>query len=111
VDFYDWMLALHLLAAFAVAAALAQGGHFGLLALGLLGSVLSVVAALSTLRVLYLQSPPEEGRRAVGFALPPLTFASSAGAVAVCIVIVAFGAFANPILSLAYQGAEALGLR
>jgi NADH-quinone oxidoreductase subunit N len=96
---------------FAVAAALAQGGHFGLLALGLLGSVLSVVAALSTIRVLYLQSPPEESRRAVGFALPALTFASSAGAVAVCLVIVAYGAFANPILSLAYQGAEALGLR
>jgi len=96
---------------FAVAAALAQGGHFGLLALGLLGSVLSVVAALGTLRVLYLQSPPEEGRRAVGFALPAWTFASSAGAVAVCVVIVAYGAFANPILSLAYQGAEALGLR
>jgi len=96
---------------FAVAAALAQGGHFGLLALGLLGSVLSVVATLGTLRVLYLQSPPEEGRRAVGFALPAWTFASSAGAVAVCVVIAAYGAFANPILSLAYQGAEALGLR
>jgi NADH-quinone oxidoreductase subunit N len=96
---------------FAVAAALAQGGHFGLLALGLLGSVLSVVAALGTLRVLYLQSPPEEGRRAVGFALPAWTLVSSAGAIAVCVVMVAFGAFANPILSLAYQGAEALGLR
>jgi len=96
---------------FAVAAALAQGGHFGLLALGLLGSVLSVAAALGTLRVLYLQSPPEEGRRAVGFALPAWTLLSSAGAIAVCAVMVAFGAFANPILSLAYQGAEALGLR
>ncbi|MEA2642977.1 MAG: NADH-quinone oxidoreductase subunit [Chloroflexota bacterium] len=96
---------------FAVAAALAQGGHFGLLALGLLGSVLGVVAALGTLRVLYMQSPPEESRRAVGFALPAWSLASSAGLVAVCIVIVAFGAFANPILSLAYQGAEALGLR
>jgi NADH-quinone oxidoreductase subunit N len=96
---------------FAVAAALAQGGHFGLLALGLLGSLLSVVAALGTLRILYLQSPPEEGRRAVGFALPAWTLVSSAGAIAVCVVMVAFGAFANPILSLAYQGAEALGLR
>ncbi len=96
---------------FAVAAALAQGGHFGLLALGLLGSVLSVAAALGTLRVLYLQSPPEEGRRAVGFALPAWTLLSSAGAIAVCVVMVALGAFANPILSLAYQGAEALGLR
>jgi NADH-quinone oxidoreductase subunit N len=96
---------------FAVAAALAQGGHFGLLALGLLGSVLSVAAALGTLRVLYLQSPPEEGRRAAGFALPAWTLLSSAGAITVCAVMVAFGAFANPILSLAYQGAEALGLR
>ena len=96
---------------FAVAAALAQGGHFGLLVLGLLGSLLSVVAALGTLRVLYLQSPPEEGRRAVGFALPAWTSVSSAGAVAFCVVIAAYGAFANPILGLAYQGAEALGLR
>ena len=96
---------------FAVAAALAQGGHFGLLALGLLGSVLSVAAALGTLRVLYLQSPPEEGRRAVGSALPAWTLVSSAGAIAVCTLMVAYGAFANPILSLAYQGAEALGLR
>jgi NADH-quinone oxidoreductase subunit N len=96
---------------FAVAAALAQSGNFGLLALGLLGSVLSLVAALGTLRVLYIQSPPEEGRRAVGFALPAWTFVSSAGAVALCIAILAFGAFANPILGLAYQGAEALGLR
>ncbi|HEY5033568.1 MAG TPA: proton-conducting transporter membrane subunit [Candidatus Dormibacteraeota bacterium] len=96
---------------FTVAAALAQSGHFGLLALGLLGSVLSVVAALGTLRVLYLQSPPEEGRRAVGFALPAWTSVSSAGAVAFCVVIAAYGAFANPILGLAYQGAEALGLR
>ena len=96
---------------FAVAAALAQGGHFGLLALGLFGSALSVVAALGTLRVIYLQSPPEEGRRAAGFALPAWTFVSSAGAVVVCVAIVAYGAFANPILGLAYQGAEALGLR
>jgi NADH-quinone oxidoreductase subunit N len=96
---------------FAVAAALAQGGHFGLLAIGLLGSVLSVAAALGTLRVLYLQSPPEEGRRAVGSALPAWTLVSSAGAIAIGVVMVAYGAFANSILGLAYQGAEALGLR
>jgi NADH-quinone oxidoreductase subunit N len=96
---------------FAVAAALAQGGHFGLLALGLLGSVLSLVAVLGTLRVLYLQSAPEEARRAAGLAHPGLTFVSSVGAVLVCLVMVAYGAFANPILGLAYQGAEALGLR
>jgi len=81
------------------------------LALGLLGSVLSLAAALGTLRVIYIQSPPEEGRRAAGFALPPLTGLSTAGAVALCAVIVAYGVFGNPILGLAYQGAEALGLR
>jgi NADH-quinone oxidoreductase subunit N len=96
---------------FAVAAALAQSGHFELLALGLLGSVLSLVAALGTLRVIYIQSPPEEGRRGVSFALPPLTLLSTAGAVALCAVIVAYGFLGNPILGLAYQGAEALGLR
>jgi NADH-quinone oxidoreductase subunit N len=96
---------------FAVAAALAQGGHFELLAVGVLGSVLSLVAALGTLRVLYIQSPPEEGRRTVGFALPAWTRFSTAGAVVLCAAIAAYGAFGNPILGLAYQGAEALGLR
>jgi NADH-quinone oxidoreductase subunit N len=96
---------------FAVAAALAQSGDFGLMALGLLGSVLSLAAALGTLRVLYIQSPPEEGRRAVGFALPALTVLSTAGAVTLVIAMLAVGAFAYPILGLAHQGAEALGLR
>jgi NADH-quinone oxidoreductase subunit N len=96
---------------FAVAAALAQGGHFGLLALGVIGSVLSLAAALGTLRVIYIQSPPEEGHRAAGLALPAWTGFSTAGAVALCALIVAYGFFGNPILGLAYQGAEALGLR
>jgi NADH-quinone oxidoreductase subunit N len=94
---------------FAVAAALAQSGHLGLLTLGALGSLLSLAAALGTLRVIYIQSPPEEGRRGLG--LPPWTRFSTAGAVALCAVILAAGAFANPILGLASQGAEALGLR
>jgi NADH-quinone oxidoreductase subunit N len=96
---------------FAVAAALAQNGNFGLLALGVLGSLLSSAAALGTLRVIYIQSPPEEGRRAAGFALPAWTAFSTAGAVVLCLAIVAYGVFANPILGLAFQGAEALGLR
>jgi NADH-quinone oxidoreductase subunit N len=96
---------------FAVGASLAQSGHLELLALGLLGSVLSLAAALGTLRVMYIQSPPEEGRRAAGFALPTLTGISTAGALALCAVIAAYGVFGNPILGLAYQGAEALGLR
>jgi NADH-quinone oxidoreductase subunit N len=96
---------------FAVAAALGQSGHFGLLALGLLGSVLSLAAVLGTLRVIYIQSPPEEGHRPAGSALPPWTRFSTAGAVTLCAVIAAYGFFGNPILGLAYQGAEALGLR
>jgi NADH-quinone oxidoreductase subunit N len=94
---------------FAVAAALAQSGHFGLLALGLLGWVLSLAAAASTLRLIYVHSPLEEARR--GSALPVLTRLSSAGAVALCIVIAAYGIFSSPILGLADQGAKALGLR
>ena len=94
---------------FAVAASLAQSGHFGLLALGIFGSVLSLAAAVGTLRVIYLQSPLEEARR--GSALPVLTRLSSIGAVAFCAVIGAYGIFASPILGLATQGAEALGLR
>ena len=96
---------------FAVAAALAQGRAFWLLALGTLGAVMSVAAALGTVRALYLQSPPDESRRAAGARLPVLTRLSTVGAVALCVVIAGYGVFGNPILSLADQGAEALGLR
>lgn len=95
---------------FAVAAGLAQSGHFGLLTLGLLGWVLGLVAAVSTLRVLYIQSPLEDTRRGA-MALPVVTTLSTVGAAALCLVIVAYGVFANPIMGLADQGAEALGLR
>jgi hypothetical protein len=40
-----------------------------------------------------------------------LTRLSTIGAIAICIVIGGYGVFANPILGLADQGAEALGLR
>jgi NADH-quinone oxidoreductase subunit N len=94
---------------FAVGAALAQSGHFGLLALGILGSLLSLAAAVGTLRLIYLQSPLEEARR--GATLPVITRLSSVGAVAFCLAIAAYGLLSNPILGLADQGAEALGLR
>jgi NADH-quinone oxidoreductase subunit N len=94
---------------FAVGAALAQTGSFGLLALGILGSVLSVAATAGTLRVMYIQSPLEEARRTSR--LPVLTRLSSFGAVAFCVVIAAYGLLSSPILGLANQGAEALGLR
>ena len=96
---------------FAVAAALAQGRDFWLLVLGSLGTVMSVAAALGTMRAIYLQSPPDESRRAAGARLPALTSLSTVGAVALCVVIAGYGLFGNPILSLADQGAEALGLR
>jgi NADH:ubiquinone oxidoreductase subunit 2 (subunit N) len=96
---------------FAVAAALAQSGQLWLLALGLLGAVMSMAAAVGTLRAIYLQSPPDESRRAAGARLPLLTRLSTSGAVALCVVIAGYAVFANPIFSLADQGAEALGLR
>jgi NADH-quinone oxidoreductase subunit N len=94
-----------------VAAALAQSGNFVVLGLGLLGSVLSVAAAIGTLRVLYIQGPIEEARRGAIAALPGVTVLSTAGAVAFCVLIAGFGLLGNPILGLADQGAEALGLR
>jgi NADH-quinone oxidoreductase subunit N len=93
----------------AVAAALAQSGNFALLGVGLVGSILSVVAVVGTLRVLYIQSPLEELRR--GSALPAVTVLSTAGAVAFCVVVAGYGIFGYPIMGLADQGAEALGLR
>jgi NADH-quinone oxidoreductase subunit N len=96
---------------FAVGAALGQSGHFGLLALGLLGSVMSLAAVVGTLRVIYIQSPLDEARRGPASALPALTGLSSAGALALCVVMAAYGLFGSPILGLADQGAEALGFR
>jgi len=95
----------------AVAAALAQSGNFVLLGLGLLGSVLSVAAVVGTLRVLYIQSPVDEARRPAAAALPAVTVLSTAGAVVFCALVAGYGLLGNPILGLADQGAEALGLR
>jgi NADH-quinone oxidoreductase subunit N len=95
----------------AIAAALAQSGDFVLIGLGALGSVLSVAAAVGTLRVLFIQSPLEESRRGAAGALPALTMLSTAGAAAFCVVIAGYGVFGFPIMGLADQGAEALGLR
>jgi NADH-quinone oxidoreductase subunit N len=96
---------------FAVAAALAQSGHFALLALGVLGWIMGIAAAVGTLRGIYVQSPLEEGHRGQAAALPVLTRLSSFGALALCFVIAAYGLFGSPIMGLADQGAEALGLR
>jgi len=95
----------------AVAAALAQSGSFVLIGLGLLGTVLGSAAAIGTLRVLYLQGPIEEARRGAAAVLPAMTALSTAGAVVFSLVIAGYGLFGQPILGLADQGAEALGLR
>jgi NADH-quinone oxidoreductase subunit N len=95
---------------FAVAAALGQSGHFALLAVGVVGAVMSLAAVLGTLRVIYIQSPAEE-RRAAGTSIPAWTRFSTAGAVALSLVIAGYGVFGSPILGLADQGAKALGLR
>ncbi|HEX9364690.1 MAG TPA: proton-conducting transporter membrane subunit [Candidatus Dormibacteraeota bacterium] len=95
----------------AVATALAQSGNFVLLGIGLVGTLMSIAATVGTLRVLYIQSPLEESRRGAAAALPVVTALSTAGAVAFCVVIAAYGVLGNPILGLADQGAEALGLR
>ncbi|HSS39589.1 MAG TPA: proton-conducting transporter membrane subunit, partial [Polyangia bacterium] len=94
----------------AVAAGLAQSGQWGLLSLGVVGSILSLAAVVGTLRVLYIQSPLEESRRGPS-ALPAVGGFSTLAAVAFCFVIAAYGVLSNPILGLADQGAEALGLR
>src|SRR5258708_35356802 len=94
---------------FAVAAALAQSGHFALLALGILGSVLSLAAAAATLRLIYVHSPLEEARR--GSALPALARLSSAGAGAFFGVIPVSGLFSRHTPGLADRGAEALAAR
>ena len=94
-----------------VAAALALGGNYVLIGLGALGSLMSVAAAVMTLRVLFMQSPIEDARRGAAAALPAVTAFSTAGAVAFCLVIAAYGVFGFPIMGLANQGAEALGLR
>lgn len=95
----------------AVAAALAQTQNFVLLGLGLFGAVMCVAATVSTLRVLYMQSPLEDSRRGAVAALPAVTTLSSLGAIAFCAVLAAYVVFGYPIMSLADQGAEALGLR
>jgi len=95
---------------FAVASALAGAGRFELLAAGLLGGILSVTAAVGTIRLLYLYNPIEESRRA-GIVLPVWSRFSAGAAVLLAVVIPAYSLFANPILGLAFQSAEGLGLR
>jgi NADH-quinone oxidoreductase subunit N len=102
---------------FAVAAELAHQGHFWLLTLAALGSVLAIAGAIRALRVIYLEPASESDRslavarsRAAG-RLGPLPGLAAGGGAAVAVAVAAYGIFADPILRLAVQGAAALGPR
>ncbi len=95
---------------FTVAAALARAGHFELVTAGLVGTALSAVAAIGTIRVMYLMNPLDESRRG-SLVLPGWTRLAAGGAIVAAIVIGAYSLLANPILALAFQSAEGLGLR
>lgn len=92
---------------FTVAAELVRSGLGWVLACGLLGSLLCTAAAVRTLRLLYVEAGPDEARgptsrRTVRWAAGPFLPAA---------LVVAYGFLANPIHSLAVQGAAALGLQ
>lgn len=88
---------------FAVAAPLAGGGYFWLLAVGLGASLLALVAGLRVIWLLFLTPAPEVVR-------PPLNLLRATGAVLLILAVIGFGFFANPLHGLAFQGAEALRL-
>ena len=97
-------------AEFSVAASLARTGGFWVLAVGLLASMMALLAAVRVLRRLFLDAPPEEVRRA---APPQLTVAglAVAGSWLAALVVAAWGLLAYPTLDLAVQAAAALGVR
>jgi NADH-quinone oxidoreductase subunit N len=107
------------LAEFSIAAELVKGRMPWLLVAGLTGSALVVAGSLRALRLLYLEAPGESERAGMqqararvaarlGGPVAALTIGGGAGS---ALVVTAYGAFANPIYSLALQGVAALGLR
>ena len=92
---------------FTVAAELLRAGLSWVLACGLLGWLLSAVGVVQALRLMYLEASPEEprGQR------PRRAAVWAPGALVPAALMLAYGFFANPIHSLAVQGAAALGLR
>jgi len=93
---------------FAVAAELVRSNLTWLLAVGLLGSLLSVVAAVRVIRLLYLESVPDQPRPARGVRSPAQTW--SAEALTPAVLVLLYSLLANPISGLALQGAAALKL-
>jgi NADH-quinone oxidoreductase subunit N len=91
---------------FTVAVELIRSGLAWVLACGLLGSLLCTAAVVRTLRLVYLELSPEEGRgpssrRNVSWTVGPFVPA---------VLVLAYGFLANPIHNLAVQSAAALGL-
>jgi len=109
---------------FGVLLELARAGYGWLVALGLLGWVLVLVGVLRLARALYWETAADEapgGKRprgeaatfrrfAAGVSVPQRLVAWS-GVVVLAVVPAAYLALGNPIHSLAFQAAEALGLR
>jgi len=90
---------------FAIAAQLARGGLFWLVAVGFFASAVVSFAVLRDLRLVFLASPGEQVGRTVHGRL------AYGGALLAAVLLVAYGFFANPISGLAVQGAAAVGLR
>jgi NADH-quinone oxidoreductase subunit N len=88
---------------FAVASALAGGGYFWLLFVGLGAGLLALAAVVRVLVMMFL-TEPAEGTVTV------LNSVRAAASVGLVVVIVGFALFANPLHSLAMQGAEGLRL-
>jgi len=93
---------------FAVAAELVRSNLAWLLAVGLLGSLLSVVAAVRVIRLLYLESSPDQPR--AGRSLRTTERTWSPAALAPALMVLLYSLLANPISGLALQGAAALKL-
>jgi NADH-quinone oxidoreductase subunit N len=91
---------------FTVAAELVRSGLGWVLACGLLGSLLATVGVVRALRLVYVEPGFDEVRPS-GPRQPPLW---APEALLPAALVLAYGLFANPIHSLAAQGAAALGL-
>src|SRR5499427_3053750 len=93
---------------FAVAAELVRSNLAWLLAVGLLGSLLSAVAAVRVIRLLYLETSPDQPR--TGRSLRTTERTWSPAALAPALMVLLYSLLANPISGLALQGAAALKL-
>lgn len=93
---------------FAVAAELIRSNLSWVMAVGLLGSILSVFAAVRVIRQLYLENVQDPVRAARGARASARTW--SPWALAPGLIVLVYFLFANPISGLAIQGAAALKL-